>query len=350
MSNSGWQAFCDGLRSLGDIIDHEQGLSDLDRAEGYRYLTRLLRLALEMNLEHGSSEHASFYSLSHETAKIGADNPDNLYLNANIDGRHDYEIAGHVGTVPYVSFGSKENRYALDGKMVSTGEVDLRQLAVEDDGRLRLLVSRNEQPGNWLPLEESSNMVIVRQTFKNRATEVPARLTIRRLDGAGGYDLPDMGLLHAQLERTLAFVAGTARTFLGWVDIFRAGHFNRFELGDQAFFQAAGGDPNICYIYAYWELGDEEMIEVRSKVPACDYWNFQLTNVWMESLDYRHHPVHLNNSSAVLDEDGGLTIHISRQPMAGVLNNLVTTGHERGVMLVRWVGAAEHPIPELIKR
>lgn len=350
MSNIGWRSFCDELKSLGDMIEGVDGLSDLDRAEGYRYLTRLTRLALEMNLEHSSPRHSSFYSLSHETAKIGADNPDNLYLNANIDGRHDYEICGHAGTAPYLSFGSKENRYAVDGKMISTGEVDLSELAVEDGGRLRLIASRNEQPGNWLPLEESSNMVIVRQTFKNRAEELPARLTIRRLDGEGGHDLLDTDLLRGQLERSIAFVRGTARTFLDWVDIFKAGHFNHFELGDQSFFQAAGGDPNICYIYAYWELFGDEVIEVRSKVPECEYWNFQLTNVWMESLDYRHHPVHLNDASAELDDDGGLTIHISREPVAGARNNLVTTGHERGVMLVRWVGASEHPVPALIRR
>ena len=64
-----WSDFCDGLKRLGDVIEGVEGLNDLDRAEGYRYLTRLLRLALEMNLEHGGAEHASFYSLSHETAK-----------------------------------------------------------------------------------------------------------------------------------------------------------------------------------------------------------------------------------------------------------------------------------------
>lgn len=348
MADKTWDEFCEGFRELGEIIENVEGLNELDRAEGYRYLTRLMRLALEMNLEHTSAEHASFYSLSHETAKIGGDNPDNFYQNANINSDYDYEIVGNVGTVAYLSLGSKENRYSIDGKMISTGEVDSRDLDVGADGSIRIVVSKENQAGNWLPLGDASNMVIVRQTFKDRAAEIPARLTIRRLDSTSAYDLLDMEMLKQQLERSVAFVGGTAKTFLSWKDMFKAGHFNKFELGDQSYFQAAGGDPNICYVYAYWELGENEVIQVRTKVPDCDYWNIQLTNVWMESFDYRFHPVHLNDASAEMDDDGHVTIHLSHRDLQ-LKNNLVTTGHDKGLFLLRWVGAKEHPVPDLVR-
>ena len=342
-----WHRFCDELKSLGDIVEAAGEADTLDRAEGYRYLTRLLRLALEMNLEHGSTRHPSFYSLSHETAKIGADNPDNLYLNARIDGRFAYEVSGNVGGVPYLSLGTKENRYAIDGRMISTGEVDLADLQVAPDGALHILVSASPTDGNWLPMSQRSNMLIVRQTFNDRAREAPARLAIRRLDPDPECEPLTPELLHAQLQSTLAFVGGTAKTFWGWVERFRREHRNQFKLGDQSFFQAAGGDPNICYIYAFWEMAPDEVLQVHSPVPRCAYWNFQLANLWMESLDYRFHPVHLNHANALLDADGSLTIHVSQEPIAGLRNNLVTTGHDQGVMLMRWVGATEHPVPEL---
>ena len=56
-----------------------------------------MRLSLEMNLEHSNPSSPSFYNLSHETAKIGADNPDNIYLNANIDGKQSYKVYGNIG-------------------------------------------------------------------------------------------------------------------------------------------------------------------------------------------------------------------------------------------------------------
>ncbi len=341
-----WQNFCDGLRQLGELIE-ESAEGDPERAEGYRYLTRLLRLALEMQLEHGSTDNPSFYSLSHETAKIGADNPDNLYLNAAIDGCFDYEITGSLGEAPYLSFGTKENRYAIDGRMVSTGEVDKSDLEVEADGSLRLLVSSEAVKGNWLPMRRESNMLILRQTFNDRNLELPARLRIRRLGASATHHQLGSEELERQLQRTLAFVGGTAKTFLGWVERFERDHLNRFQIGDQSFFQAAGGDPNICYVYAFWELATDEVLQVVSSVPRCDYWNFQLANLWMESLDYRFYPVHLNHSGAALDEDGLLRIYVSHRPVAGLRNNLITLGHHRGVMLMRWVGVDEHPVPEL---
>ena len=341
-----WQTFCDGLRELGNLVE-ASATDDLERSEGYRYLTRLLRLALEMQLEHGSAESPSFYSLSHETAKIGADNPDNLYLNAAIDGRFCYEITGTLGDAPYLSFGTKENRYAIDGRMISTGELEKSDLDISSDGSFRLLVSAESAQGNWLPMLGTSNMLIVRQTFNDRSREAPARLQIRRLDSDPTYQGLSGEELERQLQAALAFIGGTARTFLGWVERFQRDHFNRFEIGDQSFFQAAGGDPNICYVYAFWELGIDEVLQVISPVPRCDYWNFQLANLWMESLDYRFYPVHLNHSGAALDEDGLLRIHISHRPVAGLRNNLITLDHRRGVMLMRWVGADEHPVPEL---
>ena len=342
-----WRAFCEELQQLGDLVEGPAGSDDLDRAEGYRYLTRLLRLALDMQLEHGNAHHPSFYSLSHETAKIGADNPDNLYQNAAIDGRLRYEITGNVGAVPYLSFGTKENRYAIDGRMISTGEVDKADLHITPDGGMRLLISAKSAPGNWLPMRPESNMLIVRQTFNDRGREEPARLEIRRLDPDPTHDELSSEQLERQLRAALSFVSGTAKTFLDWAERFKREHRNRFQLGDQSFFQAAGGDPNICYIYAFWELGDKEVLQVRSQVPRCDYWNFQLTNLWMESLDYRFYPVHLNQASAVQDTDGLIRIHVSHRPVPELRNNLITTGHRRGVMLMRWVGADEHPVPEL---
>ena len=49
-----WSEFCDALKLAGDqvLVDSVPG-DDLTRAEGYRYLTRLLRLSLEKNIEFG---------------------------------------------------------------------------------------------------------------------------------------------------------------------------------------------------------------------------------------------------------------------------------------------------------
>ena len=53
---------------------------------------------------------------------------------------------------------------------------------------------------------------------------------------------------------------------------------------------------------------------IQSKIPVCEYWNFQLENNWMESLDYRFYPIHLNSHTADLDENEFI-IHVTHEPI-----------------------------------
>jgi hypothetical protein len=107
--NSGevWRQFCEELGRAGErVLDEGLPADDLTRAEGFRYLTRLLRLGLEKQIEFAHPDFPQFYSLSHETAKIGNDNPDNYYLNCEVDATRDYLITGNRGSVAYMSIES----------------------------------------------------------------------------------------------------------------------------------------------------------------------------------------------------------------------------------------------------
>ena len=92
-------------------------------------------------------------------------------------------------------------------------------------------------------------------------------------------------------------MAGTASLFCDWAEGF-AKHKNTLPKLDPAVATAAHGDPNICYFHGYWELGPDEALLIEVTPPRCDYWNFQLNNHWMESLDYRWHTIALNHFGA----------------------------------------------------
>jgi hypothetical protein len=339
-----WEEFCDRLNAAGKVILRpETPVTELDRAEGWRYLTRLLRVALEMNLEFADPDFPVFYMASHTTAKIGADNPDNIYLNATITGDREYRIRGARGTVPYLSLGSKANRYAIDGTMASTGEIESNALVCAQDGSFEVIASARRQPGNWLPLAADSSMILVRQTFLDRPREKAASLSIECV-GAPAQPSPlTAAKLGRSLAATAAFVHGTARTFADWVQAFRA-QPNTLGTVDQALFVNSGGDPRIFYLHGYWELGEGEAWVIDSLVPQCDIWNIQLDNYWMESLDYRYLPVSVNKETARYNPDGSVTFVVAdRDP--GVGNFLDTAGHRSGTILLRWTGASSHPIP-----
>ncbi len=340
-----WNAFCETLRRAGEqILRPEAPVSELDRAEGYRYLTRLLRIGLEMHLEFADPDFPGFFAPSHETAKIGADNPDNLYLMARVNGSNEYVIRGNRGSVPYLSFGSQKGGYESDGRMEQTGFIDARDMSFDADGGFELVLSRDPQPGNWLRIEDATNAIIVRQTFMDRRSETPARMQIVRR-GSHAAPVPLSGeRLRTGLTRAANFVEGTARLFADWSQSYLA-HSNALPPADQKLCQAVGGDPNIIYYHSHWQLQPDQALVIRvPRVPACRFWNLQINNYWMESLDYRYHRACLNQHSARLDGDGGVTLILAhRDP--GHPNWLETAGHDSGTMCLRWVGASEQVDP-----
>lgn len=340
-----WAQFCDTLKRAGQqVLRPEAPATPLDRAEGWRYLTRLLRIGLGMHLEYADAQFPAFFSTSDETAKIGADNPDNLYLMARIDGRYRYRVSGTRGSVYYLSFGTQKGGYESNGRMEQTGFIEGKDLQLAPDGSFELTLSPEPVPGNWIRIEEGSNALLVRQTFMDRRSEKPAQLTIRRLD-AGAQPAPlDAVRLHQGLTRASAFVEGTATLFANWAQGYLA-HANQLPPADQALCQRVGGDPKIHYYHSYWRLAPDEALVIEvPRVPQCRFWNLQINNWWMESLDYRYHRIHVNPHTAKLEADGSLRMVIAHED-PGHPNWLETAGHDSGTMCLRWIEAAEHIDP-----
>jgi hypothetical protein len=343
-SSAVWEEFCEELRVAAAVIERKLSPRDpLDRAEGYRYLGRLLRLALEKFVEHADPAAPSFYRLSHETAKIGCDNPDSYYRNAAISGRYEYRIRGNRGTARYLGFGTYYGHYGSSGPSGCSGYLEAGDMENAPDGSFEIVVSCREHAGNWLRMERDSSMLIVRETLLDRRRERPAELEIERL----GVDGPPAVLSPERLVEGLAeaarFVRGTASLFADWAEGF-ARHPNALRPLDPAVAGAAHGDPNIFFHMGYWQIGPDEALLVEAKPPPCEYWNFQLNNYWMESLDYRYHRIHYNSHTTRYRPDGSFRLVVARSD-PGVPNWVETAGHSRGTMGLRWVKASRHPQP-----
>ena len=149
-------------------------------------------------------------------------------------------------------------------------------------------------------------------------------------------------------------VAGAAMLFASWAEGFKK-HTNKLPRFDQNVSNMAGGVPDIAYYHSYWRLAPDEALVVESTPPECDYWNFQLSNHWLESLDYRYFPIHVNKHTAQPRADGSVRIVVAHGKPAGADpadnsdptdNWLDTCGHDFGTMCWRWIKAESHPQPK----
>lgn len=336
-----WAAFCDLLRDAGEILRRDDlGLDDFDRAEGLRYLARLTQNGLSSYLENPGSRHPRFRALP-EHCGFGLDNPDNVYLSAGIDPRADYRIRGTRGTIAYLSFAAQNQNYARRDRITGgAGHLDHTDLAVALDGSFEIVASQEPRPGNWLRLAADSSMILVRQTFADRSRETAAEVTIECV----GVDEPppplEIGSAPHNLLGAAMYAIGASSWFADWVAPWRAAP-NTLHFPDPEQHRLVGGDPNIVFQLGYWALAPDEALIVEATPPECEYWNFQLGNVWAECLDKRR-PISRNVATTALEPDGSFRLVVAHED-PGTPNWIDTCGHRHGIMGLRWVGATTQP-------
>ena len=112
-----------------------------------------------------------------------------------------------------------------------------------------------------------------------------------------------------------------------------AGHINRLPPNDQQVCLRAGGDPAIYYHNSRWQLAPDEALVINSRRRGCcQAWNFQLSNHWMESLDYRYHRICVNEHTALPEVDGSVRIVVSHLAAAAAVSSPAFSqlaGHRR---------------------
>lgn len=335
VSLKAWEDYCDGLKTAGAALLYPGAPKDPQQlAEGIRYLSRLTRAGLEAFVEYGDPRFPEFRRTVHETIKMGADNPDNYYLNAQISGEYEYTISGRRNSIHYFGLFTQNGSYGTTGGLSPCSKLEDGALVTDEDGRFEVTLSRNKKGQNWLKIDPESSLLMVRQTYRDRDNEIAVDLKITAVgvEGTPGSISPqqiDQGLNSAGL-----LVAGAPMLFSKWAKGFQK-HSNELPLFDPEVSNAAGGDANIIYYHSHWKLAEDEVLVIKAVPPKCDTWNFQLNNYWMESLDYRYHRVCINDFSAKAEKDGSVTVVVAHQD-PGHPNWIQTAGHNEGTMCWRW--------------
>jgi hypothetical protein len=270
-----------------------------------------------------------------------------------VSGAKTYRIRGRRGTIHYLSFAAQNQNFAARKSITGgAGHLNDSELDIGPDGSFEIVASRDEQPGNWLRMTDDTSQILVRQTFLDRGTEQPVDLQIECLERSGDLPPLDPAAVRGQLLGGAMYAIGCAQWFADWVvDFDKHASVNHFHLPDEEQHRRVGGDPNIRIWLGRWQLAADEALVIDLTPPSCHYWNFQLGNVWAESLEYRFRRTHINSGQASAGGDGSVRLVVCAAD-PGVANWIDTAGHDRGTMCVRWVRADSHPEPKcrVVKR
>lgn len=337
VSGEAWAEYCDMLKAAGQVVLDRSGTGDvLDRTEGYRFLARLARGGLQSFVEGSTTRFPRVRTLP-DQVKIGSDNPDGLYQTVNVDGRYDYRLWGTRGSVHYLGIGAYTGNYGGNQEDLGIiGYLDDHSLDVGEDGTIEIIMSTTPHNGNWLELGPAGGLVNIRQFFLDRESEEPGRWQVERI----GADEEPPPLTPTAFYNSLIgagfFVEGCARMFTDWAAGWADESPNELIIPPDDTGQAAWADPNQLIWHGYWSLQPDEALVIDAVLPDLFYWNFQLDNIWMESLDYRYHQVTVNAHSARYEDEDRRRIKIvvaDEDP--GVGNWIDTVAHRHGAMSLR---------------
>jgi len=339
-----WAEFFARMKQAGTMLLERSPETTIDRTEGFRYLTRLMRMAFKFCIEHADPAHPSLVRYMDETQKFGVDNPDQLYQWARISGRYEYRLTGTLGTAAYLGIGVYAGSAGRGGRR-TVAHLRGEDLVTSPDGRFELTLSAEEHSGNWVRLAPDVTTLLVRQTMNDRDRERPASL---RLDRMGAFEPPaplTPERIAKGLDRAAMQVLGSLRMFADLSDRWAATP-NVLHPLDEKMAAESFGDPDLYYSGGYWRLAPDEALVVPLHPPACRYWSFLLCNYWTESLDYRYRPVWTNKARARYRDDGSVCIVVAeRDPGLPGVTWLDTESHREGTMTLRWLLAESTPVP-----
>jgi hypothetical protein len=177
-----WREMTAAIASMERIVyEDPRVVDDLTKAEGIRYLTRLIAGGIALTLEGWDWRHPRLIKFLSTGVQFGLPAADCHYQTAAVHGDHTYRITGTRGSSRMFDV---ETRKGFMARLGDWSLIDRRsEFEVGADGLIEVVLSREEHPGNWVRLADGPGSIIVRQYYYDWIDEQPAVLRIDR-DGA----------------------------------------------------------------------------------------------------------------------------------------------------------------------
>ena len=357
MASESTAAFDELIAVLGRIRDEyvlssERFTDELDVVEGYRYVTQLLSEVSELLVE-GDAERPRFSTIVSPARKFLGDNPDAIYQQAVIRGDRSYRVTGRRDEQTYISFTihGRDPAGGLNGPVLA--DRNDRDFHVEPDGSYQLILSPDERPGNWIPLQPDARYVIVRNYYQRERSaqtdpDVMVRIAIEALDDPGPPPPLDDATFAQRLRDAVAFLHATTVGFrvFGTPAAVPFVSNEPNSVGTPWSFRQAGVDAagavDIFYSSGTFDLAPGEALVMEGTIPDGAFTNVMLWNVHMQTLEYVHRRSSLNAAQMTLGEGGTYRIVIADED-PGVPDWLDTGGHRRGTIFWRFLLPASDP-------
>ena len=375
-SQTAWNDFAESLKRIGEKITEPTGArGPRERAEGYRYLLRLISAAHDLEME-SDRRFPELRRMMTPIRKFKGDGTDTLYREAKLDENLVYKYTIRRGDDLFLSatiyaYDAEDTYYIVDHLI----DDDLQWDNVFGQQIAEIYLSEKRPDGvrNWIEIKGRDPILFTREYFDtfvdciDRGEKRAAAMHLECLSEVEPPEAYDEEQLEAGLKRVVDFVEDATEVSLG-LSIFiglnrieyegtseRTGSMTRIEEGQLILDEDSSEEytpeelaamidpklvknnlpgPGIQYIGGTFKLAPDEVILVEGADVPCRYWNLQILTRYLESGDFRHHKVGLQNREVVKDDSGQFRIYAAAED-PGTQNWISTQGYANGQILIR---------------
>lgn len=347
-----WDAYADMMKPAGQLIARtiDPGDDQL-RAELYRQLAMNIAQSYIWYFQ-SSAEHPDWMPFENSVF-ILQPNPDGVYHIAPVEGGGVYRIVGNRGKNPVVGFATGRGMFGTYEPKGSLNNYDADGLMLGPDGSFEVIFSE-ERPkdwkGDWRYLSPDAGNILVRQFSYDWGNEEEARFAIERLDRPAVKPRLTQAEIAEKLEAVLdGFVNRFSRICIDYQNkVLSTIGWNQMELTG---FEDIGNSPEWPqkYFRCMYDIQPDEALVIETDIPeSCKYWNVQINDWLWNQVEFGYRQSSLNAHQARLDSDGKFRTVVSIGD-PGIPNWLDTFGYQRGMLVGRWHGASDYPLPTLKK-
>jgi hypothetical protein len=367
LSGRAWDDFCETMRVAGHMVERFGAEpTDLDRAEWYRFMTRLARNGFERFVENCEPDRPRLRDAPWRQG-INFQSPDQDHLLCEfIDGLREYRITGNRGTIPYFVIASWTAKQPPDigardwaakaaeglkefdpATLQTTGFLQSDSIDFDADGNFEVIVSQrppDNTPGgrNWLRITPDCVGLLVRNVYHERAKAIPPVMRIELLDDTSPRPIRPREVAE-NLAKAGQLVLGYAELVRSWWQDNLSARPNRLRFS-QATYLSNGGVADRHFAFGVWQVPADRALVLEFTPPECEYWIFQLCNMWQENLDnYEDGQGYITKFTARYEAGGLVRVAIAAED-PGIAGNWISPfGHVKGGMGLRLIKTQSPP-------
>ena len=329
---SSYDAFIESLVQSGEFVQsHKYYSSDREKAQAYIHI--LSSLISTIKQEVINDHNFPYFNNLSTFTKTGMDNADQTYHQTYLDGSGTYRIWGTRGSSKTISF----TTYLPDTLSKSLYVLD--DLKYNQDGSFEIILGgKNRDFVNWMPLENTSTRLLVRQTLSDWNNEIPGTIHIDRIDKEKGL-YPKINT-DSVAEDLINLANEVLSNIARWPDY----HLKRVEqlmplnsISKPRQVGQTGGLSGRLMSVGHFNLQNDEVLIIKAWPTDSTYQGIQLGNPWWQSLDYANRVSSLTLDQSKISSDGAIYYLLSKID-PGYYNWLDIEDFNRGVILMRYDG------------